>query len=389
MDDTATCPVLPNLDTLPFAYDRSAAWAALLGAGKVAVSDAGVYFLSGAAVVEQAARSPEIFSSRQAFEMIGSPFPMVPIAFDRPEHTRYRHVLDKFFSPRRMIQRAPELREQLGVLIESVRADGDSCEVISRLAIPFPSQVFLTLFGLPLADRDRLIAWKDATVQFAAGDSSSASQEQQARAVEMLEYLTDHLDRCRGRGGDDLRSQLLDGTDEQALTDQEIIGLCFLFVIAGLDTVTSATGFALYELARSLVLQRRLRQDETLIPAFIEELLRVSAPVPYVPRRTTQDVEVAGVMIPAGSTCWLGLGAANRDSARFDEPTVIQDYSRAHFAFGRGPHRCLGSHLARVELKLIVEEWNRRIPNYTLISEPAIRWPSVLLHFEELHLQIA
>src|ERR1700722_9478376 len=171
------CPALPALDTLPFAHDRDAAWHMLLAPGEVAVSEAGVYFLSGADVVEQAATTPEIFSSQSAFDLVGSPYPMVPIAFDPPDHTRYRKVLDKFFGPRRMAERAPELRRQVGELIDEIKASGDSSEVMSTLAVPFPSQVFLTLFGLPLADRDLLIGWKDAVLDFSAADGATPSPE--------------------------------------------------------------------------------------------------------------------------------------------------------------------------------------------------------------------
>src|ERR1700761_3614890 len=113
-----SCPALPNLESLPFATDRTTAWHTLLAAGKVAVSEAGVYFLSTADVVEQAATSPGLFSSQKAFDFSGSPFPLVPIASDPPEHTRYRKTLDKFFGPRRMAERAPELRKQVGELID-------------------------------------------------------------------------------------------------------------------------------------------------------------------------------------------------------------------------------------------------------------------------------
>jgi len=388
MDVTAQCPALPNMDDLPFSRDRDAAWDALLSAGPVTMSETGVYFLSTADVVEQAATNPELFSSQGAFEMVGSPFPMVPIAFDRPEHTRYRRTLDKFFGPRRMAERAPALRAQLGDLIDEIKASGDTCDVISQLAVPFPSQVFLTLFGLPLSDRDRLIEWKDAVLQFSVADGGPPAPEIVARAGEMLDYLRTQLDACRGRRGEDLLSQLVNDPGEDALTEQEVIGLCFLFLIAGLDTVTSAMGFAIYELARDQDLQRRLRSDEAAIPAFLEEVLRVGSTVPHVPRKTTADVEVAGVTIPAGSECWLGLGTANRDDARFAEPSMIHPVRQNHFAFGRGPHRCLGSHLARLELQLMVEEWNRRIPEYSLESEPAVHWPNALLHFEEVHLRL-
>jgi cytochrome P450 len=382
------CPALPALETLPFAHDRDAAWHMLLAPGKVAVSDAGVYFLSGADVVEEAARNPELFSSQGAFDLVGSPFPMVPIAFDPPEHSRFRRVLDKFFGPRRMAERAPELREQVGKLIDQIMAAGSSPEVMSALAIPFPSQVFLTLFGLPLGDRDLLIGWKDAVLEFSAAEGAAPSPETLAQGSELLSYLNGHLADRRGSDSDDLLSQLLSDSSDGALTVEEIIGLCFLFLIAGLDTVTAATGFALYELARNPALRATLIDDEEAVTHFIEEVLRINPPVPYVPRMTTAEVTVAGVTIPAGSTCWLGLGTANRDPARYPDADVIHQRRDNHFTFGRGPHRCLGSHLARLELRLIIEEWNRRIPTYSVLEEPTVGWPCGTLHFRELHLRI-
>jgi cytochrome P450 len=382
------CPALPALETLPFAHDRDAAWHMLLAPGKVAVSDAGVYFISGADVVEEAATHPELFSSQGAFDLVGSPFPMVPIAFDPPEHSRFRRVLDKFFGPRHMAERAPELRKQVGELIDQIRAAGGSCEVMRALAIPFPSQVFLTLFGLPLADRDLLIGWKDAVLEFSVAEGSVASPETLARGAELLTYLTGSLADRRGGGGDDLLSQLLSDSSDGALTEQEIIGLCFLFVAAGLHTVTAATGFMLYELARNPALRAQVIDDEEAVAHFIEEVLRIDPPVPYVPRVTTAEVNVAGVTIPAGSTCWLGLGTANRDPERYPDADDIHQTRNNHFTFGRGPHRCLGSHLARLELRLIIEEWNRRIPTYSVLREPTLGWPCGTLHFRELHLQI-
>ncbi|OBI21410.1 cytochrome [Mycobacterium sp. E2327] len=382
------CPTLPAMESLPFAHDRETAWHMLLASGKVAVSDAGVYFLSGADVVEAAATNPELFSSQGAFEVLGSPFPLVPIAFDPPEHSRFRRVLDKFFGPRRMAERAPELRRQVAELIDQIGSSGGSCDVMSALAIPFPSQVFLTLFGLPLGDRDLLIGWKDAVLEFTAAGGSTPSPETLTRAGELVAYLNGHLADRRGGDGDDLLSKLLADSSDGALNEHELIGLCFLFVLAGLDTVTAATGFALYELARNPALRANVIADDEAVGHFIEEVLRIDPPVPYVPRVTTAEVTVAGVRIPAGSTCWLGLGTANRDPERYEDPDAIHPNRSNHFGFGRGPHRCLGSHLARLELRLIIEEWNRRIPRYSVLREPTVGWPCGTLHFQELHLQI-
>jgi len=383
-----TCPAFPPMEAFPFATDRTAAWRMLHDLGEVSVSEQGVYFLTGADAVEAAAKNPEVFSSQGAFAILGSPVPIVPIAFDPPDHTRYRRMLDKFFSPRSMAERESDLRRQAGELIDAIVATGGTCDVVSALAVPFPSQVFLTLFGLPLEDRERLIGWKDAILRFAVVDSPKPTPEVLQLAAEVYAYLSTYVEKRRGQTGSDLLSQLLADRDEGGMTDAEIIGLCFVFILAGLDTVTAALGFALNALAEDPTLRRRVVHDDLATSEFIEELLRVDGPIPYVPRITTADVEIDGVTIPAGSTCWLVLGAASRDSGRYDDPHTIGDKRNNHFAFGRGPHRCLGSHLARLELRLVIEEWHKRIPEYSVAEAPEVLWPSSTLKLERLAIKI-
>src|ERR1700712_4100560 len=160
-----------NINDLPFAEDRTRAWRELRDAGE-AVSSGEEVVLTSAEAVEFAAKKPEIFSSAKAFDRLGSPVPLVPIAIDPPDHTRFRRMLDPFFSPRKMAEREPELRRQAGELIEAIVAKGGQCDVMPALATPFPSQVFLTLFGLPMEDRDRLVKWKEAILQFTDPSSS-------------------------------------------------------------------------------------------------------------------------------------------------------------------------------------------------------------------------
>ncbi len=383
------CPAMPPLDALPFRTDRAAGWQQMHDAGDVAVSEEGAYFLIGADEVEQAAKSPGVFSSQGAFSIIGTSIHLPPITLDPPEHTRYRRKLDKFFSPRAMAGREPELRRQVGELIDRIKAAGETCDVMSALAIPFPSQVFLTLSGLPLQDRDRLIAWKNLIIAINV-NRSEPPPEVVAAVAELYGYLSAFVERRRTEPcGDDLLSQLLIDCEDGAMADEEIIGLCILFVLAGLDTVTAATGFAMEALARDSELRRRTMADAHSVAQFVEESLRRDAVVPNVPRVATEDVDVAGVTIPAGSSCFLGFGAANHDPERFADPDAIHQERANHFAFGRGPHRCLGSHLARLELRLIIEEWNRRIPDYSLISEPSVAWPSATLSYPELLLKIS
>lgn len=368
----------PGIDDLPLKTDRTQGWRSLREAGDV-VAAGGQFVLSSAEAVEFAAKRPEIFSSARAFDRLGSPVPMVPIAIDPPDHTRFRRLLDPFFSPKKMAQREPGLRKQAGELIDAIKRRGE-CEIVADLATPFPSQVFLTLFGLPLEDRDRLVHWKEAILAFTDPGSAEPTPEVLAQGLELYTYLSEHIaERRRDAGGDDLLSELISLHDEGGMTDSEILGLCFLFVVAGLDTVTAALGFSFWNLASDTDLRRRLCDDYGLIPNFIEEQLRVEVPVPFAPRVTTEDIEVAGVLVPKDSDVMLSYGSANRDPRRYQNAdTVHIDRRPAHFAFGRGPHRCLGSHLARLELRIVLEEWHNRIPDYRLVggAEPNVQWPS-------------
>ena len=368
-----------NINDLPFAHDRSRAWRELREGGE-AVASGEEIVLTSAAAVEFAAKRPEIFSSAKAFDRLGSPVPLIPIAIDPPDHTRFRRMLDPFFSPRKMAEREPELRRQAGELIEAIVAKGGQCDVMPALATPFPSQVFLTLFGLPMADRDRLVKWKDAILQFTDPSSSEATPEVMAHALELFTYLTEHIAARRADStGSDMLSQLMQDTDEGTMTDNEILGLCFMFVLAGLDTVTSATGFALAKLAGDAALRERIAGDFSLIPAFIEDILRVDGPVPFAPRVTTEEVEVAGRVVPKDTTVMLSYGSADRDPTRYEDADEVHlDNKSVHFAFGRGPHRCLGSHLARLELRLILEEWHTRVPAYSHVDgkQPQMPWPT-------------
>src|ERR1700730_15998285 len=379
-----------NINDLPFATDRSRAWRELREAGE-AVTSGEEIVLTSAEAVEFAAKKPEIFSSARAFDRLGSPVPLVPIAIDPPDHTRFRRLLDPFFSPKKMAEREPELRRQAGELIDAVVAKGE-CDVVPDLATPFPSQVFLTLFGLPMADRDRLVRWKDSILEFTDPGSADATPEVLAHALELFTYLTEHIaERRANTTGGDMLTQLMLNSEDGGMSDNEILGLCFMFVLAGLDTVTSAVGFSLAKLAGDADLRHRISNDYSLIPAFIEDMLRVDGPVPFAPRVTTEEVEVAGRVVPKDSTVMLSYGSADRDPRRYqDADNVHLDSKAVHFAFGRGPHRCLGSHLARLELRLILEEWHSRIPEYTLAQDtpPQMPWPTGTMSLQSVRLNI-
>jgi cytochrome P450 len=369
-----------RLDQLPMAEDRTAAYSFLRAAGPVLRTAFGSYLITSAEAAEFALRRPGLFSSRRAFDLVGSPLPLVPIAFDPPEHTRYRRILQPFFSPRGVAAWLPQVRALAGELIDGVAQRGQ-CDLVQDLAVPLPAQVFLALFGLPVHDRDRLNTWKDGLLRSAPPGPGETRGERAIRlGAELYEYLVEHVAQRRRDGtGTGLLGQLLaDATDER-LTDEEIYGLAFLFVLAGLETVTSALSTAFAVLASQPPLRSRIAGDPAVIPAAVEELLRVDGPLLFVPRVTTQDVEVAGQLIPAGALVQVMVAVADRDPAPHPDPDVI-DFSRQerNLAFGGGPHRCLGSHLARMEMRVAIEEWHRRIPEYQLAPGPAPRvtWPA-------------
>ncbi|BBY09922.1 cytochrome P450 [Mycobacterium marseillense] len=376
-----------DLDDLPMALDRGVGWAALRDAGPVVLSD-GWYALTRREDVLAALRNPNVFSSKKAFEVVGSPLPLVPAAFDPPEHTRFRRILHPFFGPHALAAILPSIQAQAIDIIDSLAGQGE-CEVMADLATPYPSQVFLTLFGLPLQDRERLIGWKDAIIELSLPNDAGETPDL-TPALELFAYLTEAVAEHRANPGDDVLSQVLVGED--ALTDDEALGMAFFFVLAGLDTVTSAIGAAMLELARRPELRATLRETPDQIRVFVEEIVRLESSAPVVPRVTTEEVTVAGITLPAGSRVRLCLGAINRDGgdAICGDDLVMDGKVHKHWGFGGGPHRCVGSHLARMEMNVVVTEWLRRIPYFELSPghRPEITWPSPTCTLPRLPLRI-
>jgi cytochrome P450 len=361
-----------TLADLPMATDREASWQALRDHGPVFEMD-GAYYVTSDAGIDAVLHDPGTFSSKLAFDVLGSPVPLVPLAFDPPEHMRYRRMLAPFFSPGVIGRLYDGLREQVADLIAPLAAAGE-CEVVEALCVPFPSQVFLTLMGLPLEDTDRLVGWKTAVI--AATTPGQSENADVSAALELFTYLTESIVSRRGATDDSLWTRVINDPSEDALSDEELLGLGFLLVLAGLDTVTSTLSIAFERLAKEPELRARLASDPEQIPEFIEELVRLDPVATFTPRVTSQDTVLEGVPLAAGSHVVMVFAAANRDT------------EERHWGFGGGVHRCLGSHLARAELKLVLEEWLKRIPDFTFAPgfEPRMEWPISLLGFDRLQL---
>jgi cytochrome P450 len=365
---------LPRLDysTLPLADDRGVGWKTLRDAGPVVFMN-GYYYLTRREDVLAALRNPKVFSST-ILQPPGDPLPVLPLAFDPPQHTRYRKILQPYFSPTALSKSRPVLQRHATDMIEALASQGE-CEAMADFARLYPFQVFLDLYGLPLEDRDRLIGWKDAII----GDKEYLTvAELGAGQVEMFEYLTKLIQQRRENPGSDMLSQVMTGGGD--FTDLELLGMSHLLMLAGLDTVTAAIGFSLFELARRPQLRAELRDNPRQIRVFIEEIVRLEPSAPVAPRIVTEFVNVGGMTLPPGSQVRLCMAAVNRDGSDgwSTDDLVMDGKVHRHWGFGGGPHRCLGSHLARIELTVIVAEWLKQIPDFELLPgyTPEIKFPS-------------
>jgi cytochrome P450 len=323
--------------------------------------------------IEEAFRSPEIFSSNMSAVDLQNARPMIPLQIDPPDHKKFRKILDPLFAPRRMA----ELDEPLTKLVNDLMdrfAGRDEIDFAAEFSIPYPSHVFLTLLGLPLEETPRFLAMKDGIIRpdhvtGSPRESRVTITHQKATADSIYAYFNDVLDQRQVEGQDDILTTFLHTEVEgHRLTREDILDICFLFFIAGLDTVTASLDCFFAYLARQPEQRRRLAEDPSVIPAAVEELVRWESPVTTVARVAVEDTELGGCPIEAGQHVNVLIGSANTDDAEFgdgDEVRFDRDPNR-HLAFGGGIHRCLGSHLARHELRVALREWHRRFPDYSI-----------------------
>jgi cytochrome P450 len=234
--------------------------------------------------------------------------------------------------------------------------------------------VFLTLFGLPMSELPRFLEMKDGMIRpdVVVGHElghPETEAHQKRTAASIYAYFEEQIAERAADQRDDLLSHFLQAeVDGDRLSHDEILDICALFLIAGLDTVTASLDCFFGNLAQDPEARRKLLDDPEAIPAMVEEMLRWETPVMGAARLAATDAEVQGFAVHEGEGVMALLGAANVDAAEFpraDELVWDRDVNR-HLAFGGGIHRCLGSHLARLELRVALREWHRRIPDYSI-----------------------
>jgi cytochrome P450 len=307
---------------------------------------------------------------------------------DPPEHVKYRKILDPLFAPRRMDAIEDDVTVRVNRLIDGF-IDRGACHFTEEFAVPFPSSVFLGLMGLPWDELDTLLRLKDGIMRPASTDAGERTRIQAETGQQIYEYFDAILDDRSKDPRDDILTQfLLAEVDGDRLSREDILDICFLFLIAGLDTVTDSLTCFFAHLAQHPERRRELVKNPAVIPAVVEELLRWETPVPTVLRQATVDGELGGCPYAAGDLMAVNIGAANVDPATVPDPFEIRFDREAnrHLGFGGGVHRCLGSHLARRELRITLQEWHRRIPDYRLKPGLELRYPPGLRTVENLEL---
>lgn len=317
-----------------------------------------------------ALKHPEVFSSAPDAINIGQEQKLIPLQVDPPEHAKYRRLLDPEFAPKRMAALEPSIRVLVKELLDGF-IDRGACDVHEEFATPLPSGVFLALMGWPKSDLPMFLQWRDDTVRpdVPAGDFAAAAAVRERVGHELSEYFDQKVAEVRRAPLDDLLTRVAHAEVEgRPLTREETLGILHLLLLGGLDTVSATLDCAFAYLANHPDRRKAIVEDPALMAAAVEELLRQQSPVMMVVRVLKVDCELAGVQVKAGDHATILIGAANTDGAEFTDANGV-DFAREanrHLAFGAGPHRCLGSNLARTELRVALEEWHRRIPDYRI-----------------------
>jgi cytochrome P450 len=348
----------------------------------------GMVIVGGDAEVRHVLQHPDVFSSGIDAVAIGQVRPLIPLQIDPPHHRNYRKLLDPIFAPKQVHKLEDQTRALVRGLVDAVADDG-RCNFHHAIAEPLPTTVFLQLLGLPVSRAKEFIALKDGIIRPPVRTPQERVEYTNKVGEQIYAVLQEAIDERTVERQDDFLSMFLDAEVEgHRLTNDDVLDIGYLFFLAGLDTVTASLDCMLSYLARHPEQRRRLVEDPSLIPHAIEEMLRWESPVQGVVRVATEDTEIEGCPVAKGKIVTVMLGSANTDERAWDDVDRV-DFDRPenrHLAFGGGAHRCLGSHLARMELRVALEEWHATIPEYRIADGVELLYSQGLRAVENLEL---
>ncbi len=305
------------------------------------------------------------------------------LSSDPPDHTRLRRLVSKVFTPRMIEQLRPRVQQITDELLDQVQSQGQM-DLISDFAFPLPITVICEMLGVPVEDRQKFRVWSNAFV-----DRSGLFQEDTEELPELGEfvhYLQALIKEKRERPDDRLVSQLVRVEEAgDKLSENELISMIFLLLVAGHETTVNLIGNGVLELLQHPDQWHQLQADPSLVRTAVEEILRYTSPVMVgTGRWASENIEMHGTVIAKGDLVWISLMAANTDPERFSAPEEL-DITREeneHLAFGKGIHYCLGAPLARLEGQVALLTLVRRLPDLHLKVQPEeLRWrPGLLIH---------
>lgn len=359
-------PAAPDFQArLPEIYER------LREEAPVYRSPAGWWALSRFEDVRAAAADPALFSS-EGTDISQGLLPFIQ-SLDPPRHDALRALVSRAFTAKRIAALEPRIRaiarELLGAFAGAGRGD-----LLAQYARQLPSRVIGELIGIPPDVRDAFLDWTDALVE--ASPDGEGAERARGPAANIYREFSALLDARRREPRDDLASALLEAEiDGVRLSQPELLGFCFVLIVAGNDTTTNLIANGAVLLARHPEQRKLLVEDPARLPNAIEEMLRLESPAQALPRILRRDATLHGVEIPAGALVRLVWGAANRDPREFAgaERFDVARPMRRHLGFGHGVHFCLGAHLARLEARVAFEELLARLPDYALERCPGWR----------------
>jgi len=322
-------------------------------------------------LIEEVLRDYQTFSSADAIglgRLLGVPWRLNPLEYDPPEHRAYRRILQPWFQPNAIANLEGAIRRIACELIAQFEND-DGCEFIAQFARLFPSRVFLHLMGLPRARLERFLEWEDLFIR------SPVAAERLRAGHEIINLLEEHIEDRRRRPIGDLTSALLSAeVGGRPLNADELMGMAYLLYIAGLDTVLASSGWHMKHLAGDPELQDRLQRNPSEIPAAVEELLRAFGVLGSF-RRVTKDTVFHGVEMKRNDTVVIAPFLASRDPERYEDPHLIRlGRETQHVTLSSGAHNCLGAHLARRELTLVLEEFLSRFSKIRIPEGEQAAW---------------
>jgi cytochrome P450 len=334
----------------------------------------GYWVLTRFADIREAFQSPEIFCNHSIVPTDPDPaYRFLPSYTDPPQHMKYRGPMNRWFSPKAIAGFAPTIREHARTLIEGF-ADLGSADFLKAFGDHFPARTFAYVMGLPQEDTLFLISCANRiseTVNAVNADPVGAMNDIKGY---FAEALADRRKHPRDPSVDFVTFLMNARIDDRPFDDDEFLDICMTLTFGSLDTTKSQLGWCFWHLATHRGDREWVVRDPSIVPSAVEEFLR-AYPIVSMGRKATRDIDFHGCPIKKDDMVLLSIQSATRDPEAFPDPQEVRlDRSpNRHIAFGASEHRCLGSHLARAELQIAIEEWHRQIPDYWVPEQSEVR----------------